>query len=284
MPEGARRGRAAGAGPRNGERTPIVGFVDTVSVHSGVIPDRRLLGVEIWIVLALSLGASALYAVLDLAQDVTSGRALHQQTAVINASVTSNSTLNLFYQLLGIAVALVPVLLVVYLLHRSGETARSIGFDARGPGRELAWGSALAAVIGGAGLALYVGFFYAGLSLDVVPTNLPPTWWRIPVLAMAAVQNGLLEEVVICGYLLHRLQQIGWRDNRSLAASAILRGTYHLYQGLGGFVGNLIMGLIFGRLYQRQRRLGRLVLAHSLIDAGAFIGYVALKGKVSWLP
>jgi hypothetical protein len=30
--------------------------------------------------------------------------------------------------------------------------------------------------------------------------------------------------------------------------------------------------------------LGRLVLAHSLIDTGAFVGYVVLKGHVSWLP
>ncbi|HXW32103.1 MAG TPA: CPBP family intramembrane glutamic endopeptidase [Acidimicrobiales bacterium] len=256
----------------------------TAPVARDVVPDRRTLSVEVWIVLALSLGASALYAVLDLAQDVSSGRALRQQTAVINASVTANSTLNLLYQLLGIAVAVVPVVLVVYLLGRSGESAGSIGLDAKEPGREVVWGAALAAVIGGAGLALYIGSFYGGLDLKVVPTNLPPTWWRIPVLLLAAVQYGLLEEVVICGYLLHRLQQIGWRENRSLVTSALLRGSYHLYQGAGGFVGNLVMGLIFGRLYQRQGRLGRLVLAHSLIDAGALVGYVVLKGKVSWLP
>ncbi len=250
----------------------------------GVIPDRRTLAIEVWIVLALSLGASALYALLDLTRDVASGQSLRRQTAVINASVTSNSTLDLLYQVLGIVVALVPVVLVIYLLYRNGESAESIGFDTKEPGREVGWGAALAAVIGGAGLALYIGSFYGGLSLRVVPTNLPATWWRIPVLLLASIQYGLLEEVVVCGYLLHRLRQIGWRENRSLATSALLRGTYHLYQGFGGFVGNLIMGLIFGRLYQRQGRLGRLVVAHSLIDAGALIGYVVLKGKVSWLP
>lgn len=248
------------------------------------MPDRRTLAVEIWIVLALSLGASALYAVLDLARAVTSGQALHRQTAVINASVTTNSTLNLLYQLLGIVVGLVPVVLVVYLLHRSGESAESIGLDAKDPEREVVWGTVLAAVIGGAGLGLYIGSFYGGLNLKVVPTNLPATWWRIPVLLLAAIQYGLLEEVVITGYLLHRLRQLAWRDNRSLATSALLRGSYHLYQGFGGFLGNLVMGLIFGRLYQRQGRLGRLVVAHSLIDAGALVGYVVLKGKVSWLP
>jgi membrane protease YdiL (CAAX protease family) len=104
------------------------------------------------------------------------------------------------------------------------------------------------------------------------------------VLILAAVQNGVLEEVVVCGYLLHRLRQLQWASNRSLVASAALRGAYHLYQGFGGFLGNAAMGLLFGRLYQRQGRLVRLVLAHSLIDTGAFVGYVVLRSRLSWLP
>ena len=59
---------------------------------------------------------------------------------------------------------------------------------------------------------------------------------------------------------------------------------YHLYQGFGGFLANAAMGLLFGRLFQHKGRLVRLVLAHSLIDAGAFVGYVMLHGHVSWLP
>ena len=234
--------------------------------------------------LGVSLGASAVYAVLDLARSLQSSAPLSAQSAVIDASAGTTSTLDLLYQLVGIAVALVPVLLVLHLLRRGGETASAVGLDRRAPAREALWGALLAAGIGGAGLALYVGAFHAGLSVRVVPTTLPASWWRIPVLALSAVQNGLLEEVVICGYLLHRLQQVGWSDRRSLATSAVLRGTYHLYQGFGGFAGNLVMGLIFGRIFQRKQRIGRLVVAHSLIDAGAFIGYVLLKGKVSWLP
>ena len=249
------------------------------------VMSRRAIVVEIWIVLGLSLGASAVYAVLSLWQSLLSRVPLRAQTAVINPSAaTSSSLLNLVYELVGIAVALVPVALVVYLLFGSGESVGDIGLDTHRAGREALWGALLAAGVGGAGLALYIGAYHAGLNVNVVPTNLPDVWWRIPALVLVAVQDGVLEEVVVCGYLLHRLQQIAWRENRSLATSALLRGTYHLYQGLGGFVGNLIMGLIFGRLYQRQGRLGRLVLAHSLIDAGAFIGYVALRGKVSWLP
>ena len=66
--------------------------------------------------------------------------------------------------------------------------------------------------------------------------------------------------------------------------SAVLRGSYHLYQGLGGFLGNAVMGLIFGRIWQRWGRLTPLVLAHFFIDAVAFIGWTELAGHVSWLP
>ncbi len=236
-------------------------------------------------VLALSLGASAVYAVLDLIRSLSSGTSLRAQTAVLNPSAVANSSvLNLAYQLVGIALTVVPVVLVAYLLTRSNESLGTLGLDTTRPGREVAWGAALATCIGGAGLLLYLGAFHAGLSVRVVPTTLPATWWRIPVLVLAAGQNGVLEEVVVCGYLLHRLGQLSWSDNRSLATSAVLRGAYHLYQGFGGFIGNMVMGLIFGRLYQRQGRLPRLVLAHTLIDAGAFVGYVALHGRVSWLP
>ncbi|HXX90293.1 MAG TPA: type II CAAX endopeptidase family protein [Acidimicrobiales bacterium] len=258
--------------------------MDRTLTNPAFAPSRRALVAEIWLVMALSLGASALFAVLDLLRSLTSGQALRSQTAVINGSAAPNQWLNLAYQLAGIAVALVPVALVGYLLYRSGESLRSIGLDTTGPGREIAWGAGLAAVVGGIGLALYLAAFHAGLSVRVVPTTIPAVWWRIPVLVLLAFENALVEEVVVCGYLLHRLDQLEWPENRSLGASATLRGAYHLYQGFGGFVGNFAMGLLFGRLYQRQRRLPRLVIAHTLIDTGAFVGYVLLHGHVSWLP
>jgi membrane protease YdiL (CAAX protease family) len=109
-------------------------------------------------------------------------------------------------------------------------------------------------------------------------------WWTIPVLLLGAARSGLLEEVIVCGYLLRRLDQLGWSGGRALWASALLRGAYHLYQGYGGFAGNLALGLFFGRVYQRRGRTTALVIAHFLIDAVAGLGYLALRGKVSWLP
>lgn len=247
-------------------------------------PSRRVLAQEVWIVLGLSLGASALYAVLNLTRDLTSGRSLHAQQTVLNATVTSHSLLDLAYQLIGLVVGVVPFLLVAHLLRRGGEDLAGIGLTPDGPVREAGWAAALALLVGAAGLGIYLGAYHLGFNVKVVPTNLPPAWWRIPVLVLSALRAGLVEETVVCGYLLHRLGQLRWRPVTALAASALLRGAYHLYQGFGGFAANVALGLFFGRLYQRNNRLTRLVGAHALIDMGAFVGYLLLRPRVSWLP
>jgi membrane protease YdiL (CAAX protease family) len=178
----------------------------------------------------------------------------------------------------------VPVVLVFHFLGRSGESAASIGLDRTRPWSDLRWGVGLAALVGGVGIGVYILAVGLGVNRTVVP--IPPTghWWTIPVLLLAAARSGLLEEVIVCGYLLRRLDQLGWSPARALWASAFLRGAYHLYQGFGGFFGNLALGLFFGRLYQLRGRTTPLVIAHFLIDAAAGLGYLALRGHVWWLP
>ena len=85
------------------------------------------------------------------------------------------------------------------------------------------------------------------------------------------------------GYLFTRLGELGWRWPAILLVSAGVRGAYHLYQGFGGFVGNLIMGVIFGLIYLRWKRVGPLVVAHTLLDVAAFVGYALLAPWVDWL-
>jgi membrane protease YdiL (CAAX protease family) len=152
------------------------------------------------------------------------------------------------------------------------------------PWRDLRRGAALAAAIGGAGLGLYLIAYKSGVALNVVAESLPDIWWRIPVLLLSALQNGLLEEVLVTGYLLTRLKKLGVQSWQAVAISATLRGSYHLYQGLGGFLGNAAMGVIFAVLFLRWKRATPMIIAHTLIDAVAFIGYAVLAGHVSWLP
>jgi len=248
------------------------------------LPPARLIRWEIFAVFAVSLGASALNALLDLIGSLLAPRSLSSQQALLVGPLAVNNWLDLVLELAGIAEALTPVLLVLYLMARSGEPPEVIGLDASQPGRDLARGAVLAAVIGGSGLALYLTAFHLGLSLTVVPEDLPAVWWRIPVLLLSAAHDGLLEEILVLGYLLRRLDQLGWTPGRAIVFSALLRGSYHLYQGFGAFIGNAVMGLIFGVLYRRWGRVMPLIIAHTLIDAVAFVGYAALHGRVSWLP
>ncbi|ODU01919.1 MAG: CAAX protease [Pseudonocardia sp. SCN 72-86] len=254
---------------------------------SGVIEDparRRLVVTEILVVLTVTLGLSALRSLLSLIDSLLATAPLSQQQVALNAPAAAATLVDLALQLTRVLQLVGWGALGAYLLLRAGYAMRDIGLDARRPGRDAAATAGLAAIIGIPGLGLYLIAHAIGISLTVAPTTLTDTWWRIPVLIASAIGNSWAEEIVMIGYLLTRLRQLGWSPNRSLLAAAVLRGAYHLYQGFGGFIGNLIMGLVFGRYWQRTGRLWPLVAAHALIDVVAFVGYGLLKGHVSWLP
>ena len=246
--------------------------------------ERVLLRWEIIAVFAVSLGSSGVYAFVSLIGSLTARHSLASQSVTLNGSqAPGRPLLDLFLQLVSLASGAAPVILAFYLLARSGDGAKSIGVDRTQPGRDLLRGAALAALIGGSGLGLYFAAYKLGIALNVVAENEPNLWWRYPVLVLSALQNGLLEEVLVTGYLLTRLRKLGVNPWGAVAISATLRGSYHLYQGFGGFVGNAIMGVIFGTLFLRWRRATPMIIAHTLIDAVAFIGYALLVGHVSWL-
>ncbi len=255
----------------------------TVTSARSVDPMR--IGVEVVIVLGISLGQSAIYSVLRIVERLTRNVPLAQQTSTLNASATPDRPwLDLTYQLVGIAFALVPVLLVLYLLNLTNRpAARVIGFDLRQPRQDLGFGVLVALGIGIPGLGLYLGARSLGLNTQVQASGLTDQWWTIPVLVLAAAQNAVVEEVVMIGYLFTRFAQLGWRWWLVVAVSALIRGSYHLYQGFGGFVGNLIMGAIFGLIYLRWRRVAPLIVAHTLLDVAAFVGYALVAPHVSWL-
>jgi membrane protease YdiL (CAAX protease family) len=250
------------------------------------VKDRAAVQREVVLVFAVSLGRSGVYALVNLGAALTAQVGLRNLSAGLNGSAApGRPTLDLIYQLLGIAFALVPVALAFHFLAIGGENPLVVlGVDLRQPSRDLLRGAGLALLIGGSGLLLYIIAFKLGASLRLVASSLPAVWWRVPILVLSAAENAILEETIVLGYLLHRLEQLGWRPWRAVALSAVLRGSYHLYQGFGGFVGNAVLGVIFGRLYQRWGRVAPMIVAHTLIDSVAFVGYVYLHGKVSWLP
>ena len=246
--------------------------------------ERRLVGTEILVVLTVTLGLSALRSALSLLNALLQTTPLNEQQVALNAPRAEASLVDLAFQLTSALQLAAWGMLGAYLLLRAGFSLRAVGLDATRPGRDALGAAGLAALIGIPGLGLYLVAHALGVSVTIAPTTLSDTWWRTPVLILSAAGNAWAEEVIMIGWLLTRLRQLGWSENRSLVAAAVLRGSYHLYQGLGGFVGNLVMGLVFGRVWQRQGRLWCLVGAHTLIDVVAFVGYGLLRGTVSWLP
>nr|WP_245861617.1 CPBP family intramembrane glutamic endopeptidase [Compostimonas suwonensis] len=237
---------------------------------------------EIVLVLGLSLGASAVYSIVNIIARLTDVTPLSDQSASLNTSQSPREWLDFTYQFLDIAFALFAVALVLYLLWQPGRSPfRRIGFDLTRPGRDLLGGVSLVLVIGIPGLALYALGRALGITVAVVASPLDTHWWTIPILVLSAFRAAATEEIIVVGYLFTRLRELGWRDWPIIVASAVLRGSYHLYQGIGPFVGNVAMGVVFGWCYARWGRTMPLVVAHWIIDIASFVGYPL---ALAWWP
>jgi membrane protease YdiL (CAAX protease family) len=235
---------------------------------------RKRITAEILIVLGLSLGASAAYSVVAIVNRVTQTTSLSHQSTTINGSLSDRPTFDLIYQLMAIFFGLIPVALVAFLLWQGTRPhLERLGVDFRRPWRDSLSGLTLAIVIGVPGIGVYLAGRTLGITVNVVPTALDAYWWTVPVLILAALRAGLQEEVIVIGYLFARLRDLGWKNWPIILTSAALRGTYHLYQGFGSFIGNLAMGVLFGWLYVRFGRVLPLIVAHTVIDTAIFVGY-----------
>lgn len=243
---------------------------------------RTSLWWEIAIVLALSVGRSAVYSVLALIQALTREQALGDQSTALNPGADAEQFWDVLYQFVGAFFGFAPVALAIYLLWEPGRSAfRHIGLDFRVFGRDLGAGILLVLVIGVPGLGLYAAGRALGLTVQVDAAPLDGSWWTVPLLLIAALRAGLTEEVIFIGYLFDRLRRLGWGPWTIILSTAALRGAYHAYQGFGPIVGNIAMGIVFGWVYQRWGRVMPLVIAHTLIDVIAFVGYPL---AAAWWP
>jgi membrane protease YdiL (CAAX protease family) len=248
-------------------------------------PSDRRHTTEIWLVLGLSLGQSGVYALLSLIVKLTQG-GIRDSTATLNSNQSDREWLDFTLQVLGIGFALVPVALALYLLSLDPDQPsplRRLGLTRGRRGPDLLWGAGLAALIGLPGLGLYAAGRALGITAEVIPAPVDQYWWTIPVLILSALQNAVLEEVVVVGFLMTRLRQLRWGVPATIITSALIRGSYHLYQGFGQALGNVVMGLVFGYWFTRTKRVLPLVVAHTILDVITFVGYALLRDHVSWL-
>jgi membrane protease YdiL (CAAX protease family) len=167
---------------------------------------------------------------------------------------------------------------VFYLVRRNGEALATFGLDTGRIGKDIAFG-----VFAGLSLLVVGALGYiAVLNIGIQRTLLsaPPLghWWGLPLVLLGSLGAGALEETVMVGYLLPRLEQLGWAVPTAVVASALFRGSYHLYQGPGGAIGAVAMGLVFGWAFNKWRRTWPLITAHFVYDAAGALLYASVKG------
>lgn len=244
-------------------------------------PSRRRLGVEIWIVLALGVGSQILGSVLTYIRYLVQTESIGQQTVTMHRSRDVPPWLDVTSQVLNIGLGLVPVALALYLLAiHPGRPFATLGLTRDRWKRSIVDGVGLAALIGLPGIGVYLIGRELGITAEVVVSDLDTHWWTIPLLVLSAIRAGLVEEIIIVGYLMTRLKHLTWAVPAIILTSAVVRASYHLYQGTGQAAGNLAMGVVFAYYYHRTGRLWPLVIAHAVIDIVAFVGYQYFAGAI----
>ena len=233
---------------------------------AALLPSRRLLQFEVVTVVLVAFAGATATAVYLFARHVLASR----QTTLITTGIPGYTSIDVLLQCVLLIAGSAAVLLVAYVLARSDESLASIGLRADSLLGDL--GQAILLTIAMILLAGLVIGFSRGVGLHpwsqptargAGPAFLPAAW-------VTALRAGVVEEVVVCGYLLHRLRQLGWNDNRALMTSVAVRASYHLYGGIVLVVFTIAFGTIVGRLYQHNRRLTPLVLMHFFYDAALF--------------
>ncbi|GAA1094536.1 CPBP family intramembrane glutamic endopeptidase [Tsukamurella strandjordii] len=248
--------------------------------------EKGPLRAEIAIVLLVTFGWSGMYSLIRLI-GYQLGPGVGGTTVSLNPSRSPHIPIDFLLQTLTAVQLFAWAALALYLLWRSGIGVADLGFALRGSRRELlkniGLGTGLAALIGLPGLALYVAGRALGVTANVLPAAGGDPGWRMVTYVLIAAGNAVAEEVVVVGYFMTRLRQLGVGRGGTIAASALLRGSYHLYQGFGAGLGNVVMGVIFGAVYDRWRTLWPLVIAHFVIDVVAYLGYALLRSHLGFL-
>ncbi len=163
--------------------------------------------------------------------------------------------------------AIVP--LALFLLARTGQPPSVLGLGVPSLRGDLLPGLGIAAAAFGSEFIILIPLapLLAGHRslINTVPVGHVPAYYVVWGLAVSAT-TAITEEVLVNGYLITRLGQLGWTPRAALVLSLALRTSYHVYYGLG-FLLTIPFGYLVTRSFQKHRRLTRPITAHFLFDA-----------------
>jgi membrane protease YdiL (CAAX protease family) len=226
---------------------------------------RRQLVLETWFVQLVFLFPGVAQAIDVLAAHVGGVSDITRFPTVVSGHPVANLILGVFsYLAVG---TIVPLALL--LLTRTGPSLAEIGFTFPRFREDMVPGAGIAAA--GYGTAVVVGVILSAAVaghrdlISQVPTGNVPKYYILYGIAVSAV-TAVTEETLVSGYLLTRLEQLGWDPRWALTVSLALRTSYHVYYGLG-FLVTIPFGYFATRSFQKHRRLARPIFAHFLYDA-----------------
>lgn len=105
--------------------------------------------------------------------------------------------------------------------------------------------------------------------LDAYRPSSPPDFVAIYILSLV---NPVFEEVIVCGYVIVAVSA-RFGTTAAVNTSVVIRGLYHLYQGMAVLPFHLLYGLVQAYLFVRFGRLWPLIVSHALLD---FVGLLYL--------
>jgi hypothetical protein len=276
-----------GSGPAGGSPVPGYAPPPWMSVEAPVaeparpVPkqDRKRLVIEMLIVLAIF----PLPYVISALQDLTAyllGEGAGKRIPILFAGhVAAGFPFILFEVLLPLAAAS----LVLYLLSLPGGDGgpASIGLDRRNIRGDLALVLPVFLVCN------LIPILGGGLILEGLGVHGPspstgglPSYYSVAYVAMAIVA-GVVEELVVLGYTVRRLEQLGLKPVWVVIIAVAVRGSYHLYYGWG-VLPILAWATVTVLVYRRFRRLWPFVFVHMAWDSGLFLlgHFLAVEGVV----
>ncbi len=227
---------------------------------------RRLYGWETLVVLSIFPLGSAIAAITYLLMRVSTGVEYTNGSMVIVGEPGLSLTLSVGIVLSEFAAAG----LVIFLLIRDGEGVESIGLAGHRFRKDLAlvlpvW--VLVQVIPQTvGSALVTGLHIPRYA--VVGPALPVAFVAVGILK--SLQAAVVEEIVVLGYLVRRLEQRGWSSMAVVVVAVLVRVSYHLYYG-PGVLPIVLWATASVLVYRWLRRLLPFIICHFVWDASISI-------------
>jgi membrane protease YdiL (CAAX protease family) len=230
---------------------------------------RRLFGWETLVVLSIFPLGSTIVAISYLLMRLTTGVEISGGNVLIPGEPGLSLALSM-----GLIISEFSAAgLVIYLLIRNGEGLTSIGLSGHRFRRDLA-------------LVLPVWFFVQVIpqvvgSAIVTAAHIPrfsvasppaPTVFVAAALLMS-LNAAVVEEIVVLGYLVRRLEQRGWSPTTVVIIAVLVRVSYHLYYG-AGVLPIVLWATASVVAYRKIRRLMPFIICHFVWDANIAInGY-----------